>query len=169
MLIENRRKNLFNSFESIEPLPKLLDNSFEKRNYFSFEDPFDFYRTKEKKKAYLPLTQIGLRKAFSKGLIGIEHFISMAASLRPLIDEAQDINEITRLFSQQKLSARPSQHSAKILKNMIKDQNIDIALYAAEGLNSIENSYIEKIQKIKEKIYEKKGERFILNYIIGRL
>ncbi len=137
--------------------------------FYTHEDPFDFYRVEITKKQYIPITQRGLRKAFSEGIIGIEFFIVMAASLRPLVDEAQDIDEITRLLSQQKLSLRPNLHSVNILRNMIKDPSPEIALYAAEGLNTIENSYIEKIQNTKEKISKKQGKDYVLYYLLGKL
>jgi tetratricopeptide (TPR) repeat protein len=78
----------------------------------------------------------------------------MATSLRPLADEAQNIDEITRLLSQQKLTTNPNLHSVTILRNLIKSQNPEIALYAAEGLNSIENTFIEKIQRIKDRLID---------------
>jgi tetratricopeptide (TPR) repeat protein len=136
---------------------------------FTHEDPFDFYRTAVEKDRYMPKTQRGLRKAFSEGLIGIEFYIEMATSLRPLVDEAQDIDEVTRLFSQQKLSAKPTPHSVRILRNMIKDPNPEIALYAAEGLNTIENSYLQKIQNLKEKLSKGKGVKEVIFYNLGIL
>jgi hypothetical protein len=123
-------------------------------NIFSNNDPFDFYRKIKKSDGYIPVTQRGLRKAFTRGIAGIEFFIEMATSLRPLADEAQNIDEITRLLSQQKLTTNPNLHSVTILRNLIKDQNPEIALYAAEGLNTIENAFIEKIQRIKDRIKE---------------
>ncbi len=139
------------------------------KDLFTYEDPFDFYRTAEEKDRYMPRTQRGLRKAFSEGLTGIEFYIEMATSLRPLVDEAQDIDDVTRLFSQQKLSQRPTPHSVKILRGMIRDPNPEIALYAAEGLNAIENSYIEKIQKVKERLSRGKGAEEVLLYNLGIL
>lgn len=165
----NVRKKIFNAFEINNSIP-ISDNSLSNKNdLYSFDDPFDFYRTTIDSKRYMPKTQKGLRRAFSEGIIGIELFIVMATSLRPLVDEAQDIDEITRLFSQQKLSSRPNPHSVNILKNMIKDPNPEIALYAAEGLNTIENSFIEKILRIKDRISRKKGKLYILYYILGML
>jgi tetratricopeptide (TPR) repeat protein len=136
---------------------------------YTYENPFDFFRETVSKDRYMPKTQRGLRKAFSEGLIGIEFYIEMATSLRPLDDEAQDLDEITRLFSQQKLSLRPTPHSVSILRNMIKDPNPEIALYAAEGLNTIENSYIQKIQKLKEKLKKGEGVEEVLLYNLGIL
>ncbi|MDY6967240.1 MAG: hypothetical protein SVR08_01105 [Spirochaetota bacterium] len=160
----NISKKIFDAFEKNDHL-----NESEEKNFYSSSDPFDFYRKTVDPEQYIPKTQRGLRKAFFEDLIGIEFFIEMATSLRPLVDEAQDVDEITRLFSQQKLSSRPNSNSVRILKNMIKDPNAEIALYAAEGLNTIENSFICKIQRIKDKTSKKKGKLYILYYILGLL
>ncbi len=161
------REKIFGAFRTGEEVPG--DDKASGESLFSHDDPFDFYRRAEKKETYMPKTQRGLRKAFSEGLIGIEFYIEMATSLRPLVDEAQDLDEVTRLFSQQKLSLRPTPHSVKILRNMIKDPNPEIALYAAEGLNTIENSYIQKIQNLKEKLAHGKGVEEVLLYNLGIL
>ncbi|MEJ5362678.1 MAG: HEAT repeat domain-containing protein [Spirochaetota bacterium] len=136
---------------------------------FSFENPFDFFRHDVVENPYIVKTQHKLRKAFSEGLLGIEHYLMTATSLRPLIDEAQDLDEITRLFSQQKLAMRPNPHSVKILRTMIKDPNPEIALYAAEGLNTIENSFLTKIEKVKKKLEKASNNIFIYHYLLGLL
>lgn len=137
-------------------------------SFFTYEDPFDFFRKEDTSNPYLVKTQKKLRKAFIEGLLGIEHYLMAATSLRPLIDEAQDLDEITRLFSQQKLAMRPNAHSVKILRSMIKDPNPEIALYAAEGLNTIENLFLSKIEKIKKKLSVSNAKkRFIYYYLLG--
>ncbi len=138
-------------------------------NFYSYADPFDFYRKALDPDQYLPMTQRGLRKSFTENIIGIEFFLEMATSLRPLVDEARDIDEITRMFSQQKLASRSNPHSVAILREMIQDPNPEIALYAAEGLNSIENSYIEKILMLKEKIEAAKKPDYLLYFQLGKL
>lgn len=170
MMESSRNKIIFSAFEKIEdweegPASTAMDES----RFYSDENPFDFFRKAGDDKQYIPKTQTGLRKAFAEGITGIEYFLVMATSLRPFIDEAQDIDEITRLFSQQKLASRPNLHSVKIFRNMIKDPNPEIALYAAEGLNAIENNFINKIQRIKKKLAEGKGKAYILNYLLGKL
>jgi hypothetical protein len=160
-------KKIFDSFdENYETIPS------NDKNFYAYEDPFDFFRRHIRKDAYLPMTQRGLRKAFAGGIIGIEFYLVMATSLRPLADEAQNVDEIAMLLSQQKLTRNPNQHSVKILRNLIKDPNPEIALYAAEGINSIENAFIEKIQKIRERIREggkAKEKEYIQYYILGLL
>ncbi len=163
------KDRIFDVFDRADIGSSSKDLNAEKEAFYMHDDPFDFYRVGQDPDQYVPKTQRGLRKAFSEGLIGIEFFIEMATSLRPLSDEAQDIDEITRLFSQQKLSARPSLQSVQILRNMIKDVNPEIALYAAEGLNSIEKSFMTKIDKIKLMISKDKGNRFRQYYQLGKL
>jgi tetratricopeptide (TPR) repeat protein len=170
------REKIFNTFQIEKLAVNLLGaDATVTGHIFSYQDPFDFYRKVEKTKIYIPVTQRGLRKAFSTGIAGIEFYIEMATSLRPLADEAQDIDEISRLLSQQKLTTNPNLHSVTILRNLIKDENPEIALYAAEGLNTIENTFIEKIQRIKEKIKDKNKQNeknkkdYILHFILGLL
>ncbi len=165
----NIKSKIFNSFDRIELAPIEEEQSKSVNDLYFFKDPFDFYRVADKADIYIPKTQKGLRMAFISGTIGIEFFLQMATSLRPLADEAQDIDEITRLFSQQKLSQSPTPHSVKILINMIQDPNPEIALYAAEGLSVIENSFIQKIQRLKERISSGKGSIFINHYSLGIL
>ena len=167
----NFKKLKYNTFQAFyhEEGKQQDEDVSEDLQLFQYKNPFDFYRKWKDEKTYMPITQVGLRKAFTEDIIGIEYYLQMAASLRPLADEAQDIDEITRLFSQQKLSARPNAHSVKILRNMIKDINPEIALYAAEGLNSIEKRFITRIQKIKERIEENIGREYVNHYLIGKL
>lgn len=142
---------------------------FSASELFSYADPFDFFRHADHENPYIVKTQNKLRKAFSDGLLGIEHYLMKATSLRPLSDEAQDLDEITRLFSQQKLAMRPNPHSVNILRSMIKDPDPEIALYAAEGLNTIENSFLAKIEKAKMKLARAKKHLFIYHYCLGCL
>ncbi len=155
------RNKIFDAFTIAEELLPDAETNGDTGAYniFSYSNPFDFYRRIEKSDRYIPVTQRGLRKAFTRGISGIEFFIEMATSLRPLADEAQDIDEITRLLSQQKLTTNPNLHSVTILRNLIKDENPEIALYAAEGLNTIENAFIEKIQRVKDRIKENDKQR----------
>jgi hypothetical protein len=153
------RNKIFNSFAIANDVLTTSETSTDESdktaaiNIFSHDDPFDFFRKIEKQvERYIPVTQNGLRKSFVRGLSGIEFYIVMATSLRPLADEAQDIDEIARLLSQNKLTRNPNLHSVSILRNLIKDENPEIALYAAEGLNTIENAFIDKIQRIKDRI-----------------
>ncbi len=162
---ESVLEDMHDEHDELEENNKELDPDI----IFLYKNPFDFYRSVEKSKKYIPVTQRGLRKAYTEGIIGIESFIEMATSLRPLADEAQDIDEIARLLSQQKLTANPNLHSVMILRNLIKDPNPEIALYAAEGLNTIENTFIEKIQRVKQKITDKKEKDYILYFILGLL
>ena len=159
------RNKIFDAFTVAEELLPDAETNGDTGAYniFSYSNPFDFYRRIEKSDRYIPVTQRGLRKAFARGISGIEFFIEMATSLRPLADEAQDIDEITRLLSQQKLTTNPNLHSVTILRNLIKDENPEIALYAAEGLNTIENAFIEKIQRVKDRIKENDKQRNIKN------
>lgn len=162
------RSNILSVF-SIDDITSTSLDIETSSQFFMHEDPFDYYRNDQPADQYIPKTQHKCRKAFKEGLIGIEYYLEMATSLRPLIDESQDLDEITRLFSQHKLTMRPNPHSVKILRNMIQDPSPEIALYAAEGLNSIENSFIQKIQRVKNRIKNNEGKKYILNYICGLL
>lgn len=146
---------------------KDIDSKEIRLQLFTYDNPFDFFRHEISENPYIVKTQHKLRKAFSEGLLGIEHYLMAATSLRPLIEEAQDLDEITRLFSQQKLAMRPSPHSETILRSMIKDPNQEIALYAAEGLNTIENSFLTKIDRVKKKLLKANKHIFIYYYLLG--
>ena len=162
------RNQIFSVF-SLDDLSSAPVKGTDYPRFFSFDDPFDYFRHDQQDDQYIPLTQHKCRKAFTEGLVGIEFYLEMATSLRPLIDESQDLDEITRLFSQHKLTMRPNPHSVKILRNMIQDPSPEIALYAAEGLNTIENNFIQKIQRIKDRIDKNDGKLFILHYLTGKL
>ena len=163
------REKIFGIYGSNLPEKEYPDTDDSRSGFYTYKDPFNFYRRIVDRKIYVPVTQKGLRKAFALGITGIEFFLEMATSLRPLADEAQDIDEIARLLSQQKLTTNPNLHSISILRHLIRDPNPEIALYAAEGLNTIENTFLEKILRIKNKIKKKKGRDYILNYILGLL
>jgi len=167
-MIMYSRNKIFSVF-SLDDFSSSTAKNTQDPGFFTFDDPFDYFRHDLPDDQYIPLTQHKCRKAFTENLVGIEFYLEMATSLRPLIDESQDLDEITRLFSQHKLTMRPNPHSVKILRNMIQDPSPEIALYAAEGLNTIENSFIQKIQRIKTRIDKNDGKLFILHYLAGKL
>ena len=168
-MIASIRKKIFGTFDPIEKIEwDEFDRPLQQDEIYSGHDPYDHYHNLPGN-TYRPKTLAAMRLAFSQGVTDIENYIQMAASLRALSDEVRDLDELTRLFSLQKLSLRADPLSVMILRGMIKDVNPEIALYAAEGLNTITTSYNDKIQNLRNKLDEASAAKDGILHDLARL
>ncbi|MDA8424982.1 MAG: hypothetical protein M0Z80_02500 [Treponema sp.] len=98
----------------------------------------------------LPRTPAGALKAFESGFCPIEAFIYKSASTKPVDEEPYDIEEIDRILARPNLDFRTNLVLMGIFEKLIHHQDQELALWAAESINVLENRYNARIASIKK-------------------
>ncbi len=111
--------------------------------YAFFREQFDHFQ---------PKTPIAALKAFESDFIPISVFMNKSSSIKPLDEEPYDIDEIERLLSRQNLGLQTNIILMGIFEKLIFSEDQEIALFAAESINIIENRYNNQIQDLKEEL-----------------
>ncbi|RKX78318.1 MAG: hypothetical protein DRP87_06600 [Spirochaetes bacterium] len=117
----------------------------------------DFFRKLESRFIFKPRTPNKALRAFEQGLLPIESFIYKACSITPLETEPVDIEEVERILGHEDNDLATNQMLVRILERLLKSKDKEIALFAAESLNVIENRYNQIIEENKDLL--KKRER----------
>lgn len=115
-------------------------------------DDYSFFR--EKKEHFIPITPVAALKAYENGFAPISAFINKSNSTKPLDEEPYDIEVIERLLSRENLGLRSNIMLFGIFEKLIFDTDQEIALFAAESINIIENRYNKQIQLLKDDLEE---------------
>jgi len=98
----------------------------------------------------LPRTPAGALKAFESGFCPIEAFIYKSTSTKPVDEEPYDIEEIDRILARPNLDFRTNLVLMGVFEKLIHHQNQELALWAAESINVLENRYNARIASIKK-------------------
>ena len=115
-------------------------------------DEYEFFRNKSD--YFLPKTPVAALRAFEHNFVPISVFTNKSNSTKPLDEEPYDIEEIERLLSRTNLGLQTNIILIGIFEKLIFSPDQEIALFAAESINIIENRYNKKIQKLKEAMAE---------------
>ncbi len=95
---------------------------------------------------YSPRTASTALKAVMEGLLPAEAFVSRAVSTQSLLEKPYRIEELERLLAQENLDYDTILLLAQVFKELVSSPDMDTALFAAEGLNTLESRYNEKIR-----------------------
>ncbi|MCF6334812.1 MAG: hypothetical protein L3J12_03630 [Spirochaetales bacterium] len=126
---------------------------------------FDYFRNK--KDRFNPKTPIAALKAYRTGFLPISVFTYKSGSTKPLDEVPYDIDEIEKLLSRKNLGLETNIVLIGIFEKLIFSEDQEIALFAAESINIIENRYNKKIEDIKNNLETDKSSE---NYSeLGRL
>lgn len=118
-------------------------------------DDYAFFR--DKKEKFLPITPVAALKAYESDFVPISAFIHKSSSTKPLDEEPYDIEVIERLLSRKNLGLQSNIMLFGIFEKLIFNPDQEIALFAAESLNIIENRYNKKIQELKDDLKREKN------------
>ncbi len=135
-------------------------------------DEYDIFR--EQSPYFKPKTPVAALKAYEGNFIPISIFTFKSNSTKPLDEEPYDIDEIERLLSRKNLTLQTNIILIEIFEKLIFSEDQEIALFAAESINIIENRYNKQIQSIKEDksvndSAERTGELAVLFYELAIL
>jgi hypothetical protein len=97
-----------------------------------------------------PRTPAGALRAFEGGFAPIEAFIYKSSSTKPMDEEPYDFEEIERILSRPNLDFRTNVVLMGIFEKLIHREDQEMALFAAESINVIENRYNAKIGTLKK-------------------
>ncbi|MDA3812553.1 MAG: hypothetical protein PF518_19720 [Spirochaetaceae bacterium] len=113
-------------------------------------DEYAFFR--EKSDQFIPKTPVAALRAYEHNFVPISVFINKSNSTKPLDEEPYDIEEIERLLSRKNLELQTNIILIEIFEKLIFSDDQEIALFAAESINIIENRYNKEIQLLKEQV-----------------
>jgi len=95
---------------------------------------------------YSPRTPSTALRAVLEGLLPPEAFVQRAVSTQSLLEKPYRIEELERLLAQEQLDYDTILLLAQVFKELVSSPDMDTALFAAEGMNTLESRYNEKIQ-----------------------
>ncbi len=105
----------------------------------------------QSQKLYRPITPMAALKAVETGLLPDHAFVYMANSAHPLFEEPVDITAIERTLSRKDNDLSTNRLLVQILERLLENRDSEIALFAAESINAIENMYNERIENLKSR------------------
>ncbi len=109
---------------------------------------FDFFRSRPA--GYAPRTPAGALKAIAAGLLPTEHFVYASTSVKPLDEEPYDLDSIERMLARKDLGIETSSQLKSILEKLIGTDDQETALFGAEGINTLEGRYVNRIEALKK-------------------
>ena len=110
---------------------------------------FTYFKTV--RESFIPKTPDAALKAMEAGLQPGEAFIYRGTSIKPLDDEPLDLDEIARVVEREDLDIQTNLLLMRIFEKLVKSQDAELALFAAESINAIENRYNSSIETLKKK------------------
>ncbi len=137
-------------------------------------DEYDYFRNR--KESFQPKTPIAALKAYQAGFLPISVFTYKSGSTKPLDETPYDIEEIERLLSRENLGLETNIVLIGIFEDLIFSEDQEIALFAAESINIIENRYNKQIEALKQtskseestEVFSKLGRLFFELAILNR-
>ena len=99
---------------------------------------------------YNPRTPSTALRAVEDGLLPGEAFVYKAVSVKPLFEEPIDLFEVERLLAREDNDLQTNLLLIGIMEQLRVDPDSEVALFAAEGINAIENRYNMRIEALKE-------------------
>ena len=101
---------------------------------------------------YLPRTPSAAIKALEEGLLPEVAFIYKANSVRPLDEEPINVDDIERVLARRDNDLDTNLLLMSIFERLLKHRDPEIALFAAESINAIENRYNTAIESLKRRL-----------------
>lgn len=115
-----------------------------------FPEGFEFIR--QSKRFFQPKTQSTALRALEQGVLPAEAYIFKANEIKPLFEEPYDPMEIERVLARKKIDLPTALLLMHIFEKLIKSPDMELALFAAESINVLENRYNATIQSLKKKL-----------------
>lgn len=120
---------------------------------------FDYFRGATD--AYRPRTANSSLRAAEAHLLPIEACVYLGTSIKPLDEQPIDLDAIDQVLSRQQLDLDTNLLLMRILTKLLRDPDAEMALFAAESINMIENRYTKRIEQFKASLQEKTEARIL--------
>ncbi len=121
----------------------------------------DFEYIKNSDKYFKPKTPFAALKAVEAGLLPPEAYIYKSTSIEPIADNPENLEEIERILGQRNRDLATNILLKSILDKLVRNPDKEVALFAAESLNSIENDYNRAVENLKEGEDRKRAELYM--------
>ena len=108
---------------------------------------FDYFRRQPGE--FRPKSPAAALRGIGSEQLPPQAFIYAGTSIKPLDEEPYDLDAIERVLAREDLDMSTSLLLVRIFEKMVKRDDAEIALLAAEGINQIENRYNHGIEKLK--------------------
>jgi hypothetical protein len=113
---------------------------------------FDYFRRSPE--AYRPWTAHAAMRAAEANLLPLEACVYLGTSIKPLNEEPIDLDDIEHILSRPHLDLETNLLLIRILTKLLRNPDAEVALFAAESINVIENRYTKRIEALKGKLKE---------------
>jgi len=90
--------------------------------------------------------------ALSEGIIHESFYMYKAVNVHPVFEEPWDLDEIERLLAKPDLDVETTILLMTIFQRLIKQQDKELALFAAESINAVEQRRMRKIQELRKRL-----------------
>lgn len=100
----------------------------------------------------LPRTPAGALKAYEAGFCPVEAFVYRSTSAKPIDEEPYNFEEIDRILARPNLDFRTNMVLMGIFEKLIHHGDQEIALWAAESINVLENRYNERVAALRKRL-----------------
>jgi len=114
----------------------------------------DFRKLLESKTGFIPRTQAQALRGYAEGILNPEYYVYRAVNIHPIIEEPWDMNEMDRLLAKRDLDIDTASLLMTVFERMIKHKDKELALFAAESINALEQRYLTKVTALKKKLAE---------------
>ena len=104
---------------------------------------------------FVPRTPGAALQAAVEEVLPIEAFIYKSTAINPLLKKPYNMDEIEWLLSRKDRDLTTNLILKSVLDELARDEDKEIALFAAESLGAIEKDYNKALVDLKEKIEEK--------------
>jgi len=111
---------------------------------------FDYFR--KAGEGYRPLSSRAALKAVEEGLLPPEAFLFLGTSAKPLDDEPLDLGDIERILAREDLDLQTNRLLLRLFQKLLASQDPELALFAAESVNLIENRYNSRIAALRREL-----------------
>ena len=102
-----------------------------------------------RKTRFIPRTQAQALAALSEGIVDESVFIWKAVNIHPVFEEPWDLGEVERLLSKEDLDLETTLLLMTIFERLIRNPDKELALFAAESINAVEQRRSKRIQKLR--------------------
>ncbi len=113
------------------------------------ERKLDFDYFKQASEGFRPRTAAAALKGIHEGKLPVEAFVHLGTSVKPLREKPYDLEEIERVLAKKDITVDTYILLNRIFDDLIRNIDQEIALFAAEGMNTIEDRYNKRIEGLK--------------------
>jgi hypothetical protein len=109
---------------------------------------------------FQPKTPFAALKAAEEGLLPADAFIYMATSVEAIADNPERLEDIERMLGQKNRDLDTNILLVEVLNKLIKNKDKEIALFAAESINAIENGYNRAVEELPDDGFRERAKLY---------